>query len=55
MNIDWNFAMANLPLYEKAAWIILELAFIGIPLSLVIGLICSIALNFKVKVIYVIV
>ena len=50
MNIDWNFIMTSLPLYEKAAWITLKLAFVGIVLSLVIGLICSIILYFKVKV-----
>jgi polar amino acid transport system permease protein len=51
MNIDWNFIMTSLPLYEKAAYITLKLAFAGIVLSLVIGLVCSIILYFKVKVI----
>ena len=51
MNIDWNFIMTSLPLYEKAAYITLKLAFAGIVLSLVIGLICSVVLYFKVKVI----
>jgi len=51
MNIDWNFIMTSLPLYEKAAYITLKLAFAGIVLSLVIGLVCSVILYFKVKVI----
>ncbi len=55
MNIDWNFIATNLPLYEKAAWLTLKLAFAGILLSLVIGLLCGIILYFKVKVIDIIV
>ena len=55
MSIDWNFVMTNLPLYEKAAWLTLKLAFVGILISLVIGLLCSIILYFKVKVIDVVV
>ncbi|RII33793.1 amino acid ABC transporter permease [Clostridium chromiireducens] len=55
MNIDWNFVVTNLPLYEKAAWLTLKLAFAGIILSLVIGLLCSIILYFKVKVLDIIV
>ncbi|OOM10478.1 amino acid ABC transporter permease [Clostridium saccharobutylicum] len=51
MNIDWNFVVTNLPLYEKAAWITLKLGFAGIIISLVIGLLCGIILYFKVKVI----
>ncbi|NRT87643.1 amino acid ABC transporter permease [Clostridium beijerinckii] len=50
MNIDWNFVVTNLPLYEKAAWLTLKLAIVGILLSLVIGLLCGIILYFKVKV-----
>ncbi|WP_160689169.1 amino acid ABC transporter permease [Clostridium sp. C2-6-12] len=55
MSIDWNFVVTNLPLYEKAAWLTLKLAIAGIALSLVIGLLCSIVLYFKVKIIDVIV
>ncbi|WP_238917656.1 amino acid ABC transporter permease [Clostridium sp. YIM B02555] len=51
MNIDWNFVITSLPLYEKAALITLKLAILGIVLSLIIGLMCSIILFFKVKVI----
>lgn len=55
MNINWNFVVTNLPLYEKAAWLTLKLAFVGIILSLVIGLLCSVILYFKVKVIDIVV
>lgn len=55
MNIDWNFVVTSLPLYEKAAWLTLKLAFIGIILSLIIGLICSVILYFKVKVLDIVV
>ena len=50
MNIDWNFIVTSLPLYEKAAWITLKLAFGGILISLAIGLLCSIILYFKIKI-----
>lgn len=50
MNIDWGFIVTNLPLYEKAAWLTLKLAFGGILISLAAGLICSIILYFKIKV-----
>ena len=50
MNIDWNFIVTSLPLYEKAAYLTLKLAFVGIIISLVIGILCSIILYFKVKV-----
>lgn len=49
MSIDWNFIVTSLPLYEKAIWITLKLAFCGILLSLVVGLLCSSILYFKVK------
>jgi len=55
MNIDWNFVVTNVPLYEKSAWLTLKLGFAGVLLSLVIGLLCSIILYFKVKVIDIIV
>ena len=51
MNIDWNFIVTSLPLYEKAAWLTLKLAFAGILISLVFGLLCSIILYLKIKVI----
>ncbi len=49
MSIDWDFIVSSLPLYEKAAWLTLKLAFGGILISLLIGLLCSIILYFKVK------
>lgn len=49
MSIDWGFIISSLPLYEKAAWITLKLAFGGILISVVVGLLCSAILYFKVK------
>lgn len=49
MNIDWNFIVTNLPLYEKAAWLTLKLAAGGILISMAIGLLCSVILYFKIK------
>lgn len=50
MNINWEFIISSLPLYEEAAWLTLKLAFWGILISLVVGLVCSIAIYFKVKI-----
>jgi len=49
MGINWQFMMTTLPLYQKAAWITIKLGFFGIVLALIIGLICSIVLYYKVK------
>lgn len=49
MNLNWQFIIDSLPLYRQAAWATLKLGFWGILISLVIGLICSIALYFKLK------
>jgi polar amino acid transport system permease protein len=49
VNIDWNFIWTSLPLYEKAIWITLKLAFGGILISFFIGLLCSIIMYYKVK------
>lgn len=51
MNMDWQFIIKSLPLYEKAAWLTLKLAFISILLSLLIGLLCSVVMYFKIKII----
>lgn len=50
MSIDWNFIIDSLPSYGEAAILTLKLGFIGIILSIIIGLICSIILYFKVKI-----
>lgn len=49
MTFDWNFVLESLPLYEKAAWVTLKLAFWGTLFSLVIGLLCSVVSYFKIK------
>jgi polar amino acid transport system permease protein len=51
MNINWQFIISNIPLYEKAALLTLKLAFWGILASLLIGIICSTILYYRVKVI----
>ena len=50
MSIDWNFVTDSIPLYAEAACLTLRLGFIGIILSIIIGMICSIILYFKVKI-----
>lgn len=51
MNIDWEFVSSSIELYKEAALITIKLGLIGIFLSIVIGLICSLILYFKIKVV----
>lgn len=55
MSIDWKFIVQFLPQYEKAAWVTLKLAVLGILISLIIGLVCSAVLYYKIKFIDIIV
>lgn len=48
MSINWQFIISSLPLYEKAAWLTLEIAFFSILVSLAIGFVCSIVLFYRV-------
>lgn len=50
MNIDWEFVTANIKPYIDAILITLKLGLLGIILSIIIGLICSMIQYFKVKV-----
>lgn len=50
MNINWQFIIKNLPLYEKAALLTLKLAFWGILFSILLGIVCSIIQYYKIKV-----
>lgn len=50
MDINWEFIISTLPLYQKAAWITIKLGFWGTMLSLIIGLICSVILYLRIKV-----
>lgn len=50
MGFDWHYIVESLPLYEKALWLTLKLAFWGILLSIIIGLICSIVQYYQVKI-----
>lgn len=49
MYLNFEFIRGALPLYEKAAWLTLQLGVAGIFASLIIGLICSLLLYYKVK------
>ncbi|MBK3496659.1 amino acid ABC transporter permease [Viridibacillus sp. YIM B01967] len=50
MNLDWSYMIDQIPLYKKALILTIKLAFWGILLSTIIGLICSIIQYSKVKV-----
>ncbi|WP_310829632.1 amino acid ABC transporter permease [Paenibacillus pedocola] len=49
MNLDWDFIMESLPLYGDAMWLTVKLAVIAILLSLILGLLFSLVLFYKVK------
>ncbi|HWR29466.1 MAG TPA: amino acid ABC transporter permease [Negativicutes bacterium] len=49
MSINWEFILKSVPLYEKAAWLTVQLALWGILTSIVIGLVCSVILYYKIK------
>ncbi|WP_199883842.1 amino acid ABC transporter permease [Anaerosinus massiliensis] len=48
--MDFDFIVKSIPMYAKAAQFTLQLSFFGIILSLVIGLICSLIVYYKVRV-----
>lgn len=48
--MDFDFIVKNIPMYAKAAQFTLQLSFFGIILSLVIGLVCSLIVYYKVRV-----
>lgn len=50
MNLNWEFILQSLPLYQKAAILTLKLALGGIGASLLIGLLCSVILYYKTPV-----
>lgn len=50
MEINWEFIARSLPLYQKAAWLTLKLAVWGISASVLIGLVCSVILYYKTRV-----
>lgn len=49
MNINWEFIVEHLPLYEKATILTLKLAFWGILFSIILGVICSVIQYYKIK------
>lgn len=48
--MDWNFITEYLPLFEKAALLTLKLGSAGILLSIVIGLVCSLILYYRIPI-----
>lgn len=49
MTFDWQYVIDVLPFYKKAFWLTIKLSFIGIILAIIVGMICSSLLFFKVK------
>ncbi|WP_379132657.1 amino acid ABC transporter permease [Paenibacillus sp. sgz500958] len=49
MNLDWEFIIHNLPLYGEAMWLTVKLAFWAILFSLILGLLFSIVLYYRIK------
>lgn len=49
-NLDWNFIIKYAPLYVEAAKLTVFIAFWGILLSFIVGVLCSAALYYKVPV-----
>lgn len=47
--MDWGFIIKNIPIYIEATILTVKLAALGIIISIVIGLICSNIIYFKVK------
>ncbi len=50
MNLDWEFIYESLPLYGEAMWLTVKLAFLAILFSLVLGLLFSIILYYRVRI-----
>ena len=48
--MDWGFILKHVPKYIDAMYLTLALAVGGIALSVIIGIVCSSILYFKVKV-----
>lgn len=49
MTFDWQYVIDVLPFYKKAFCLTVKLSFIGIILAIIVGMICSSLLFFKVK------
>lgn len=48
--MDWEFIKENIYLYQDAALLVLRIGLIGISLSIFVGMICSIALYYKIPI-----
>ncbi len=50
LGMDWQYIQQSLPLYEKAFWLTLNISLLGIAISVAIGMICSVILHYRFKV-----
>lgn len=50
MIFDWHYMTEALPFYKTALWVTLKLAGIGIVFAIIIGLLCSVILYFKIRI-----
>ncbi len=48
--MNWEFIMESLPLYQKAAWLTVKIGFVGVAISILIGLLCAAVQYYKVPV-----
>lgn len=40
--MDWEILLKYLPMYEKAAWLTIQIGFMGVAGATVLGLICAV-------------
>lgn len=48
--MNWEFIMESLPLYQKAAWLTVKIGFVGVAISILIGLLCAAVQYYRVPV-----
>lgn len=48
--MDFDFIISYIPVFLKAMWLTLELSFLGVFFSMIIGLFCVIVFYFKIKI-----
>jgi polar amino acid transport system permease protein len=50
VTFDWSYMVDALPYYQKALWLTVKLAGIGIVFATIVGMLCSVIQYYKVKV-----
>lgn len=48
--MNWEVIQEYLPLYQKAMWLTLRIGWIGIGLSILLGLVCALIVHYKIPV-----